>query len=62
MNPTILVIIGPGFRNQVPTLWWWDEDLPSRSPHSKLGRALGHFMFSLIGLKRIFFTNIFQKL
>ena len=23
-----------------------------------LGRALGHFKFSLIGLKRIFFTNI----
>ena len=29
---------------------------------SKLGRALGHFIFSLIGLKRILFTNIFQKL
>ena len=27
-----------------------------------LGRALGHFIFSVIGLKRIFFTNIFQKL
>ena len=27
-----------------------------------LGMALGHFMFSLIGLKRILFTNIFQKL
>ena len=27
-----------------------------------LGRALGHFIFSLIGLKRILFTNIFQKL
>ena len=27
-----------------------------------LGRALGHFVFSLIGLKRILFTNIFQKL
>ena len=27
-----------------------------------LGRALGHFRFSLIGLKRILFTNIFQKL
>ena len=26
------------------------------------GRALGHFRFSLIGLKRILFTNIFQKL
>ena len=26
-----------------------------------LGRALGHFIFSLIGLKRILFTNIFQK-
>ena len=28
----------------------------------KLGRALGHFIFSLIGPKRILFTNIFQKL
>ena len=29
-----------------------------------LGRALGHFIFSLIGLKfkRILFTNILQKL
>ena len=27
-----------------------------------LGRALGHFIFALIGLKRILFTNIFQKL
>ena len=27
-----------------------------------LGRAFGHFIFSLIGLKRILFTNIFQKL
>ena len=27
-----------------------------------LGRALGHFIFSLIGLKRILFTNIFQQL
>ena len=27
-----------------------------------LGRALGHFIFSLIGLKRILFTNISQKL
>ena len=26
-----------------------------------LGRALGHFIFSLIGLKRILFSNIFQK-
>ena len=27
-----------------------------------LGRALGHFIFSLIGLKRTLFTNIFQEL
>ena len=27
-----------------------------------LGRALGHLFFSLIGLKRILLTNIFQKL
>ena len=36
------------------------------TPNSKrvhyLGRTLGHFIFSLIGLKRILFTNIFQKL
>ena len=27
-----------------------------------LGRALGHFIFALIGLKRILPTNIFQRL
>ena len=27
-----------------------------------LGGTLGHFIFSLIGLKRILFTDIFQKL
>ena len=27
----------------------------------RLGRALGHFIFSLIGLKRILFTSIFPK-
>ena len=26
------------------------------------GRALGHFIVSLLGLKRILFTNIFPKL
>ena len=30
--------------------------------HAFLGRALGQFIFSLIGLQRILFTNIFQKL
>ena len=28
----------------------------------ELGRALGHFIFSLNGLTRILFTNIFQRL
>ena len=32
----------------------------SSKGNPKLGRALGHFIFSLIGLKRILFTNIFQ--
>ena len=32
------------------------------TPKPSLGRALGHFVFSLIGLNRILFTNIFQKL
>ena len=27
-----------------------------------LGRALGHFIFSLMGFKRISFTNNFQRL
>ena len=27
-----------------------------------LGRPLGHFIFSLVGFKRILFTNIFQML
>ena len=30
--------------------------------HYLLGRALGQFIFSLIGLKRILFTNVFQLL
>ena len=35
----------------------------SPESYTELGRALGHFIFSLIGLKRILFTNnIFQKL
>ena len=33
----------------------WDGGL-------QLGRALGHFIFSLIGLARILIKNIFQKL
>ena len=32
------------------------------NPMSYPGRALGHFIFSLVGLKRILFTNIFQRL
>ena len=28
---------------------------------SHLGRALGHFILALIGLKRILFANIFSK-
>ena len=31
-----------------------------KRPTLKLGRALGHFIFSLIGLKRILVTNIFK--
>ena len=30
--------------------------------HRALARASGHFIFSLIGLKRVLFTNIFQEL
>ena len=30
--------------------------------YTRLGRALGHFIFSLIGLKRILLSNIFQRL
>ena len=39
------------------------QDPPKLHPFScpKLGRALGHFRFSLIGLKRILFTNVFLK-
>ena len=33
----------------------------SRDSGLRLARALGHFMFSLIGLKRILFINICQK-
>ena len=33
-----------------------------KRPTLKLGRALGHFIFSLIGLTRILVTNIFKAL
>ena len=29
--------------------------------HFRLGRPLGHYIFSLIGLMRILFTNIFSE-
>ena len=32
-----------------------------QSSAAPLGRALGHFVFSRMGLKRILFTNIFQR-
>ena len=32
------------------------------APHPILGRPLGHFIFPLTGLKRILFTNVFQRL
>ena len=32
------------------------------SKQVRLGRALGQFIFPLNGLKRILFTNIFQRL
>ena len=31
-------------------------------PVGKLGRALGQFIFSLVGLERILFANIVQRL
>ena len=34
----------------------------NRASSWSLGRALGHFIYSLIGLKRILCTNIVQKL
>ena len=37
------------------------SQMQSEADEGFLGRALGHFVFSLIGLKRILFTNIFQK-
>ena len=32
------------------------------NPKAFLGRALGHFILSFIGLKRILLTNIFRRL
>ena len=61
----------------VPLVGWWCDSELSRSgltltPQTylakkekktyHLGRALGYLIFSLVGLKRILFTNIFQKL
>ena len=39
-----------------------EPESPSPKPETHLGRDLGHFIFALIGLKRILFTNIFQEL
>ena len=41
---------------------WIDRHLSFDPKHKKkrLGRPLGYFMFSLIGLKRTLFTNIFR--
>ena len=36
--------------------------LGRKAARALLGRALGHFIFPLIGLKRILPTNIFQWL
>ena len=46
--------LGPGFL--------YEPCLPFLLVQTQLGRAVGHFIFSLIGLKRILFTSIFQKL
>ena len=38
------------------------ETHPDTLATMNLGRPLGYFIFSLIGLKRTLFTNIFQRL
>ena len=67
---------GSGSRAHGLGFWAWGSGLgvqgtkvPSKSLAAclhlqlrKLGRPLGHFTFSLIGLKRILFTHIFQRL
>ena len=44
--------------------WWANIGAEHATPEGtvNLGRALGHFTFALIGLKRILFTNIFRRL
>ena len=39
---------------ELPLLCIWGQ--------ADLGRHLGHFIFSLLGLKRTLFTNVFQRL
>ena len=46
-------VLNPG--NKIPRRVWDQDEI------AILGRALGHFLFSLIGLKRILFTNYFSK-
>ena len=40
----------------------WSRVAVRMAKHPKLGRALGHFIFSLIGRKRILFTKKGAKL
>ena len=47
---------------QVQNLWSVQFASGSILERNKLGRPLGYFIFSLIGLKRTLFTNIFQRL
>ena len=44
--------------------FWGPYINPTCAPRilPSLGRASGHFIFSLIGLKRILFTDIVQRL
>ena len=51
----------PVIRSSIPALSGCDARLHRATGRHSLGRALGHFLFSLIGLKRILFTNYFSK-
>ena len=50
------------FLNQVPTLGYLGFRFDVGEGPASLGRPLGHFIFSRIGLDRTLFTNIFQRL
>ena len=61
---TVVAALRNSDRLQIPGVLWrgsWVYRVLLICLRLEVGRALRHFIFSLIGLKRILFTNIFQR-